>query len=391
MKTYNVKLQFDSEVDRQAIVDLLSRYRLMCNKTSEIIFPKQDNLNLKHIHDVCYHKIKKQFPYMPVQTIIKSYKDVAASYKTIQSNKHKIEKPISKHNLSLRLDKRLYSKFSKESIHLSCLTKNKRIRARFQLYKQVKELFDKYETTDPLLFIRNDEIFLSITFKIPEINPKDDSILGIDLGLRRLVTTSDGNMISSKELLKTKRRIRRNKRKLQETKDTKKSKSAKRKLKKLKRKERNFNKNYIHHLANKVLETDKSIIVLEDLSKIKQNTSKTKEGYKRKKHNNRMSQIPFYLFLQVLTYKALHKGKRVVTVNPKNTSKKDSRGLKDGIRKGCRYYAVDGNVLDADWNASINIAKKYSKHPISFETPFDGDLNLIGRLFCQPTDSRDFS
>jgi hypothetical protein len=45
-------------------------------------------------------------------------------------------------------------------------------------------------------------------------------------------------------------------------------------------------------------------------------------------------------------------------------------------------------VFDADWNAAINIARKYvqtqeahgSKHPISFSSPLDGGLNLIGRL-----------
>jgi hypothetical protein len=34
-------------------------------------------------------------------------------------------------------------------------------------------------------------------------------------------------------------------------------------------------------------------------------------------------------------------------------------------------------MLDADWNAAINIAQR--KHPISFTLPLDGRLNLIGR------------
>jgi len=102
--------------------------------------------------------------------------------------------------------------------------------------------------------------------------------------------------------------------------------------------------------------------------------------------------MPFYLLLEILSYKALLKGKKVVTVNPYNTSQDDYRNLEKGVRKGCRYYASDGKVLDADWNASINIAKRYSqkkeamgiKHPISFSEPLDGELNLLGRLY-QPT------
>lgn len=78
----------------------------------------------------------------------------------------------------------------------------------------------------------------------------------------------------------------------------------------------------------------------------------------------------------------------MVTVNPAFTSQNDHRGLKRGERKGCRYYASDGVVLDADWNASINIARKYTSkqkinkisHPISFSFPFDGGLNFLGRV-----------
>jgi len=54
------------------------------------------------------------------------------------------------------------------------------------------------------------------------------------------------------------------------------------------------------------------------------------------------------------------------------TSQDDYRGLGKGIRKGCRYYAVDGKVLDADGNASCNIAKRYSKHLSSFFPAMDG-------------------
>ena len=388
LKTYNIQLTFNSTEDQQAIVDFLYMYQKTCNKASQIIFPKKDNLSLKHIHDLCYNELRKEFPDMPSQAVIKAYKEISASYKSIKSNKHKIETPLEKKGDSMRLDKRLYSKFTKTSIDItSPTTKNKRIKATFKLYKKAKDLFKKYSTCDPLIFIRDDKIFISIPFEIPLVNPKDDSVLGIDLGLRRLITTSDGNVLSSKEYLKHKRRIRYNKRKAQ----SKKTKSAKRKIRSYKKRERNFSKDYIHKVANKILETDKSIIVMEDLSKIKQKTSKTKEGYKRKKHNNRISQVPFYMLLKILTYKALHLGKSVVTVNPYKTSKEDCRGLKDGVRKGCRYYAVDNYVFDADWNAAINIAKKHSKHPISFNLPIDGKLNPLGRLICQPADSRDFS
>ena len=139
-----------------------------------------------------------------------------------------------------------------------------------------------------------------------------------------------------------------------------------------------------YRAANVLIRSTKaSVIVMEDLSKIKQTTSKTKEGYKRKRHNNAISQVPFYKFREILAYKALLSGKEVVTVSPIDTSRINSRTRKkDGIREGCRYRCLDGVMLDADWNASINIGRR-SKHPTSSSLPLDGKLNPLSAGTCQ--------
>jgi IS605 OrfB family transposase len=163
------------------------------------------------------------------------------------------------------------------------------------------------------------------------------------------------------------------------------SHSARTKLKKLRRKEANVSKNMCHHLANTILKHNGSVVVMEDLTKIKQSTSKSKDGYKRKRHNNMLSQVPFYLIRQILTYKALLKGKRVETVSPEYTSRQDCR-TQSGVgckRIGCRFYTKDDMVFDADWNAAINIMNRYNKHSNSFGLPIDGKLNLIDRPLQQ--------
>ena len=86
---------------------------------------------------------------------------------------------------------------------------------------------------------------------------------------------------------------------------------------------------------------------------------------------------------QILTYKAQALGKRVETVPPEYTSQEDCRtSERSGVRRGCRYICNDGIVFDADWNASVNIAKRYlkCKHSDSFALPFDGILNLTDRV-----------
>ncbi len=355
MKTYNVELIFPTTQEKQDWIDFLKIERNIFDEISKISFLMPNRNNSKLFHDATYFPIRGKFPELNSHLIVCSQNSVKSAYKTIATNKHKIDRPITKKNLSCRLDKALY----------------------FKLYPKIEELLETASVHDPLIFCRNDRLFLAITFDIPEILQKNEDVLGIDLGMRRLFTTSDGLALSGKEYLKNKRRIRYNKRQLQKLK----TRSSKKKLINTRKYEANYSKNYIHLITNEILKTDKSIIVMEDLTGIKQNTSKIKNtNIKKSSHNNRMGQIPFYKLREVLTYKALHLGKRVETVNPAFTSQKDHRGLSDGIRKGCRYYAKDGLVFDSDWNASINIAQRFSKHPVSTKMPLDGGLVFLGKL-----------
>jgi len=380
MKTYNVELTFPSPQDHQDWLDFLKVEQDIFNEISEVTFNEKTPLSLKLVHDRHYYKLREKYPTRSSQMIIKSEQAIIASYRTIQTLVRRklqkpLEQPILKKNLCMRLDKTIYSRFSKESISLISSIPNHRISVKLKLFPKVQDLFETTSFKDPLIFERDRKLFLAVTFDVPsfEVPKTQETILGVDLGCRRLVVTSDGLMISGKEFLKHKRRIRYNKRMLQ----SKNTKSSKKHLKKEKKHEANFSKNYTHHVANEILKTDKTIIVLEDLTKIKQNTKNFKNtDIKNSRHNNRMGQIPFYLLKMILTYKALHLKKRVETVNPAYTSQDDYRNLGKGIRKGCRYQAVDGVVLDADGNAANNIALRYDKHLSSFFPAYDGSYKL---------------
>ena len=371
--TYNIKIKFEKQEDHIFWFNLLNTQIDIYNFASKIIFDKKPNTLIKEYHDLLYDKIKEKFQ-VSSQAIIRTEKDILSTYRSIKSNKHKIECCPQKKSLSLRLDQRMYSNFSKNSIKLISSISHKRCTAYLRLYPKVTELFDNYQTCDPLIFYKNNEFYLSVTFKIPDKVKQNEDILGLDLGCRRLVTTSDGNCILSKDFNRQKRKIRYLKRILNSKKKS--SHSARTKLKKLNKKEHNISKQYIEKSVNTILKnTDKSVIVIEDLTNIKK-TTKKKYG----SHNNRISQVPFYLFRQILSYKAPLYNKEVKTVNPYMTSQTDSQtGKWKGKRKGCRFYTVDNKVYDADWNAAINIAKKSVKHPISYCLPLDGKLNILNR------------
>jgi len=238
-------------------------------------------------------------------------------------------------------------------------------------YDRLDSLFVQYTTSDPLIFMRNGRFFLAITFNVPDVPLYDDNCIGLDMGERRFAISSEGIMFHDKEYNKRRRKLRYLKRCLQK----KGTKSARRHSRNLSIKERNQSTDMCSKIANAVIQsTAASIIVMEDLSGLKQKTSKSKEGFRRKSHNRRMCQIPFYKFKQILSYKAPLYGKTVETVSPFMTSQIDCiTGKKEGTRKNRRFYSTSGTVLDADWNAAINIARK-SKHPFSFKMPLDGAL-----------------
>jgi len=397
--TYNIKLSTQSAEEYNLLLATLIEHQKIWNHISKDTF-KTKHVDKKIMYDRNYHKCRKLFPNAPSQVVIRAKDAVYATYKSVKSNKKldSLKQPCEQQNLSIRLDKRLYTFLDNNQIKLT--TTGKRIICSYQPYPKFQELFSKYSACDPLIFMRDDEFWLSVSFNVPEPTHVENSYIGVDLGIRRFAVTSEGLSISDKDFLREKRILRYQKRILQSKVKTTRSHSTRRKLKKLKRKERNKNKNFCHHLANQILQTKSNTIVLEDLSSLKKNNLGKQNYKKTKSSKNMLSQVPFGMLKDILTYKAPLLGKRIKTVNSAYTSQNDHRpGFEKGERKGCRYYASDGVVFDADWNAAINIVKKYvntkeahgSKHPISFRFPYDGKLDLLGRLLSTSQSSYLFS
>lgn len=369
MLTYNVKLNLSDE-DKKRLIAVLEAERWAFNFCSDKHFRKDKprKNSIVELHTACYRPIRIERPDIPAQIVIRAEQACLGAYRAIKSNRHILEKPIEKRVLNMRLDKRL-SSLGDKTIKITAI-EGKRIVGTFESYPRLSELLSKHPLCDPAIFERDGQIWLSLTFKDPIPAPQKGLALGIDLGINRVVATSEGQILKDPKFNKEKRRLRFLKRQLQSAIQAKKSKSAKRHLKKLRRKEALKNRNQTHLIVNHLLANPATVYVLEDLTGLKQKTSK-KRGASL---NNKVSQTPFYQIRQTLTYKAQARGKRVVTVNPFETSQRDHRtGKKSGTRKGSRYYAKDGMVLDADCNAAINIARR-SKLPFSRGNVLDGQV-----------------
>lgn len=262
--TYNTRLVFQNDSDKNKIVDMLEKQRFAWNECSKVKFNIPTN-SIVLLHGQFYTEFRQSQPEIPSQVVISAEQSVLSAYRSIKSNKHKRDQPPEKKKLSIRLDKRTYS--YKNGV-FSIISLEKRVKCSPYIYPKLQELISKYRFCDPLLFEKDGEIWICLTFNIPEILSQKKLALGIDLGCRVNAATSEGNLYVDKKFNGEKRKLRFNKRKLQSK--SKDSKSAKRHLKKLKHKEANKNKNFSHHLANKLIKDTKAdTLVLENLKSLK--------------------------------------------------------------------------------------------------------------------------
>lgn len=377
MITYCAKLELE-EGDDQKLQHTLELHSLAWNEISKTLF-KTGVVQQAVLHKKTYRNIRKMFPEIPSQVIIKARMDCRSAYKTARSSDVPVKEPMIRRNLAMRLDTHLFLlKRGDDGSLLAMLTvsgnKWNRIKAKIVTYPKLLEMM-RYEMADPLVFKRNGRFWLAMSFRTPEATHVPDHCIGIDLGVKRLAVTSEGQIINLPILAKAKRRVRYLKSILQSLKrrqGRRRNKSARRKLKTVRRKERNISKEMSHRVANQILTTKATTLILEDLTGLK----KKNNG---RRNDNRLSQVPLFETRRILTYKAQALGRRVETVNPAYTSKDDYRGLQRGERKGCRYYASDGKILDADHNAAINIAQRWTVQndlPISFTVPLRGRQTL---------------
>lgn len=358
MITYNTELLGEY----QELKTLLEWQRIVFNHASKEQLPEQKN-SIVVLHSKVYKNIRKQYPEIPSQVVIRAEQEVLSCYRSANSNNHK-KKLIVKKKLSIRLDKRLYSTPDKFSIRIT--GSNGRKEYKFVVYPRLRELIEKYQYRDPLIYEDRGKIFIAFSFENKKEKIKQKLALGVDLGIRRSAAMSDGRLIIDRKFNGEKRKLRHLKDELK----SKNTRAARKKLRySLRRKERNKNNNQTHLISNIVLNTNADTICIENLKSIKRKKNK----YQNKRS---ISQVPLYALRRVITYKAENAGKSVILVSPAYTSQIDSiTGLREGERRGCRFIAKSGLVYDADLNAAMNIAKR-SKLPVSYGNILDGQASV---------------
>ena len=119
IRTYNIQLSGEQSFVNHWF-NLLSTTRDAYNRCSQLIVENDTPLSLKVVHSQCYNTLRSEYPSLPSQTVIRVQREVLAAFKSKKSNKYKGSAP-QKHGLSMTLDKRMYSNFTRDGISLVSL------------------------------------------------------------------------------------------------------------------------------------------------------------------------------------------------------------------------------------------------------------------------------
>lgn len=194
----------------------------------------------------------------------------------------------------------------------------------------------------------------AVEIEFPQQQTHTGSAVGLDAGLEKFATLSDGSTIENpRHLRKTEERLKHAQRELsRKEKGSRNRERARRELAKLHAKVRNQRLDFLHKQSRKLVNTY-SLIAVEELN-IK--------GMAKNHHLAKsISDAGWGEFMAMLEYKAEEAGAKLVKVNPSGTSQECSgcgmtvpKELSERVH--CCPYC--GLTLDRDVNAARNILKR---------------------------------
>jgi len=202
------------------------------------------------------------------------------------------------------------------------------------------------------LVYKNGKFYLFQTVDIPEQDVEDvEAFIGVDFGLTDIISTSDNTKHSADWI----NQYREKRQKVRSSIQRKGTRNSRKLLKRLSGKERTTATIINHTIAKSIVKSAKEQgkgIPIEDLTNIRF-TSKRRN----KKFRTKLGRWSFGQLRSFLTYKAALNGVKLVVVEPAYTSKTCSVCHHIGDRNNKSFKCNNcGNNMDADVNASLNIA-----------------------------------
>ena len=253
---------------------------------------------------------------------------------------------------------------------------------RIDLIKSLKDIHFKCSVRDERYLNKNQDKVHSLTLtrnkvgqyylsvlvdKQIEPKPQTTSVIGIDLGIKDFVITSEGQVFENLHFKKSEtNKLKRLQRQLSRKQPNSKNREKARiKLAKLNQKIRNKKLHYLHQVSNQLV-SENQIICMEDLNV---------KGMMRN-HNlaESIGEMNFGEFKNLLTYKCLQYGRQLVFIDRFYPSSKTCHCcgyVNKSLTLSDRQWICPecNSVIDRDLNAAMNIKDEGLRKIIGWSSP----------------------
>lgn len=365
---------FASPDERQMLFATMERYNAACNAISPVAFSERQFSNIG-LQNRLYRHVRETFG-LSAQMAQLAIRKVAGSYRSTKEaikEQNKVLAVLGKPLKSLtEISFREHGAICYDARVLS-LGRNRvsiwTLRGRIKLRYSRPKYFPAVATVKQTDLVYRDGAFLLYaTVESPEVEPGEPfEYIGVDLGVVKIATTSDGASFSSDATEKVRQRYGRLKGVLQKTG----TKSAKRRLRRLSDREHRFKTDTNHVISKQIVcaaQGTKRGIALEDLKGILLRTTVTK-GQRERQHK-----WAFHQLRSFIEYKARRVGVRVQVIDGAYTSQQCSACgfVHPGNRPNQAAFRclTCGHTENADLNAAKNIAARAAvNRPIAVCSP----------------------
>lgn len=356
VKTVKCKLQASPE-DREALHETLLRYSQACNDALQVALEHQIT-NPYTLHRRLYYVLKERYG-LTANYVVRCFSRVVGA---VKAAKAKGRKPKLFRPTSLDLDKDLFrlkevSAYPISQFWVSLSTVRGRRKLKLHIGNYQRSLLTGQKPTSATLSYNSKRrcfylnIVLSKPMPAPDPPEAQGKVVGVDLGIANLATTSTGLRFSGRQAM----HIRRYYAQLRASLQKKGTPGSRRTLKRLSGRERNWMRNINHVISRRIVDSLHAgdTIVLEDLTYIRERI-RVQRKQRMLQHSWAFAQLQAFI-----SYKALERGVNVVFVDPRYTSQTCSRCGARGSRDAHRFSCTCGLVAHADANAAHNLRRAY--------------------------------
>jgi len=339
--TLKIKLN-PNEEQKLLLLETIKSVNKTCNDISDVAWENKV-FNQFKIHKLVYHDIKNNSN-LSAQIIVRAIAKVNDAYK-IDRKVKRVFKPLG----AITYDSRILT-YKKDIASIWCIGGRQKIA--FNCFNKEYLPYIKGEAD---LIYRKGKFFLFQCVDIPDVEIKDiTEFTGVDFGITSIVATNDGVVHTDNSLME----YREKRQKVRSSIQSKGTRSSRKLLKRLSGRERTHSNIVNHTIAKSIVLTAKKQgkgIAIEDLTNIRF-TSKRRS----KKFKTKLGKWNFADLRAKLEYKSLLNGVKLIVVNPRYTSQTCNECKNIGKRTNKTFKCVNTNcevdIIDADFNASVNIA-----------------------------------